>query len=235
MKTKITATLFLVLMACIGHAQNQLITPAGKPLVIGNQGGVKLFNLNASSPTQPANGKVLSVDAAGTIVLVPGGGGSTSSNARESAEVRSGLWSEAAGGNLVNSNAGGVMIGSGMNAAPAGYKLYVSDGILTERVKVALKSTADWRDNVLEDDYRLRTVEEVEAFIKENRHLPGVPTAHDMVKNGNDLHQTDAVLLEKIEEMMLYIIELKKENAELLETQKAVLGLMERVQALEKK
>lgn len=235
MKTKITATLFLMFLACIGYAQNQLITPAGKPLVIGNQGGVKLSNLNANSPTQPANGKALSVDASGTIVLVPSGGGSASSNARESAASENSLWSETENGNLVNSNAGGVIIGSGMSATPAGYKLYVSDGILTERVKVALKSTADWRDNVLEDDYRLRTVEEVETFIKQHRHLPGVPTALDMVKNGNDLNQTDAVLLEKIEEMMLYIIELKKENTKLLETQKAVLGLMERVQALEKK
>lgn len=107
------------------------------------------------------------------------------------------------------------MIGTGLSSTPAGYKLYVSDGILTERVKVAVKSAADWRDNVLQDDYKLRSVEEVETFIKQNRHLPGVPSAQEMVKNGNDLQKTDAVLLEKVEEMMLYIIDLKKENTSL--------------------
>ena len=104
------------------------------------------------------------------------------------------------------------MIGTGLSSTPAGYKLYVSEGILTERVKVAVKSTADWRDNVLQDDYKLRSVEEVESFIKQNKHLPGVPSAQEMVENGNDLQKTDAVLLEKVEEMMLYIIELKKQN-----------------------
>ena len=45
--------------------------------------------------------------------------------------------------------------------------------------------------------------------------MPGVPSAEQMVAQGNDLHKTDAKLLEKIEELTLYMIELKKENQEM--------------------
>ena len=48
-----------------------------------------------------------------------------------------------------------------------------------------------------------------------NNHLPGVPSANEMVQNGNNLAAMDAVLLQKIEELTLYMIDLKKENAQL--------------------
>ncbi|WP_373514105.1 hypothetical protein, partial [Persicitalea sp.] len=162
--------------------------------------GVRLENL----PTSTGTVFPLVVDGSGNVMR------STTPGAREAAESLDRHWTLTADNHLVNNNLGGIMIGTGLSITPEGYKLYVSDGILTERVKVAVKSTADWRDNVLQDDYKLRTVEEVESFIKENKHLPGVPSAQEMVENGNDLQKTDAVLLEKIEEMMLYIIELKK-------------------------
>jgi uncharacterized coiled-coil protein SlyX len=50
----------------------------------------------------------------------------------------------------------------------------------------------------------------VETFIKENKHLPGVPTAKETKENGIDLGQNQAVLLEKIEELTLYLIEQNK-------------------------
>ena len=167
--------------------------------------GVRLENL----PTTTGSVFPLFVDASGNVMR------SSTAGAREAAESLDRHWTLTADNHLINSNLGGIMIGTGLNSTPEGYKLYVSEGILTERVKVAVKSTADWRDNVLQDDYKLRSVEEVEMFIKENKHLPGVPSAQEMVENGNDLQKTDAVLLEKVEEMMLYIIELKKENAAL--------------------
>lgn len=167
--------------------------------------GVRFQNL----PTTTGTVFPVFVDANGNVMR------SSTAAAREASESLDRHWTLTADEHLINNNAGGIMIGSGLSSTPAGYKLYVSEGILTERVKVAVKSTADWRDNVLQDDYKLRTVEEVESFIKENKHLPGVPSAQEMVENGNDLQKTDAVLLEKVEEMMLYIIELKKENTSL--------------------
>ncbi|PKP44946.1 MAG: hypothetical protein CVT95_09970 [Bacteroidetes bacterium HGW-Bacteroidetes-12] len=61
---------------------------------------------------------------------------------------------------------------------------------------------------------------EVENFITENKHLPDVPSATEVKENGIDLAQMDAILLQKIEELTLYIIELKKEMNKLKEEQK---------------
>jgi hypothetical protein len=96
-----------------------------------------------------------------------------------------------------------------------GYRLVVQDGILCEKVKVALRATgsADWADYVFEPEYqaKMMTLEEVEKFTKENKHLPNVPTTADVQKNGLDMHETSKMFMEKIEELTLYLIELNKE------------------------
>ena len=107
---------------------------------------------------------------------------------------------------------GRVQIGECNNSLPAGYNLFVKNGILTEKVKVAVLGAAQWSDHVFAKDYKLMPLAEVEQFVKNNKHLPNVPSAADMVKEGNDLGKTDAKLLEKIEELTLYMIEMKKQK-----------------------
>ncbi|MCO6148510.1 hypothetical protein [Flavobacterium sp. NRK1] len=109
---------------------------------------------------------------------------------------------------------GKVRIGNGANdiKTPDGYKLFVEDGILTEKVKVAVKTTTNWADYVFAPDYKLMPLNEVEQFTKENNHLPNVPSAEEMVNNGLDVAQMDAKLMEKVEELTLYIIEQNKVN-----------------------
>lgn len=92
------------------------------------------------------------------------------------------------------------------------YKLYVGTGILTEKVKVALRNTEDWADYVFKPDYHLMDLKEVETYIIKYGHLPGVPAAEEVKENGIDMARMDAKLLEKIEELTLYMIDLKKEN-----------------------
>jgi len=106
-------------------------------------------------------------------------------------------------------------VGIGINdpaKMPGTYRLYVADGILTEKVRVSLKNTSDWADYVFADDYKLRDLKEVEAFVKEHKYLPGVPSAEEVQKTGIDMAAMDAKLLEKIEELTLYVIGIKKEN-----------------------
>ena len=62
-------------------------------------------------------------------------------------------------------------------------------------------------------------LDEVETFIEKNHHLPGVPSAQEVVCNGIDMAKMDAKLLEKIEELTLYVLKQQKE-IELLKTQK---------------
>lgn len=78
--------------------------------------------------------------------------------------------------------------------------------------RLKINSVRDWSDNVFETGYVLKPLAEVEQFINANKHLPGIPSAEAIVKNGVDATQLTAKLLEKIEELTLYMIEMKKEN-----------------------
>jgi hypothetical protein len=110
------------------------------------------------------------------------------------------------------SNAGELFIGRDLNlSTPGDFKLYVQDGIRAERIIVDIASENGWADYVFEDDYLLIPIDELEAFIKEHKHLPGVPSEKDVTENGIDLAEMDAVLLRHIEELTLRVIEMQKE------------------------
>ncbi len=86
--------------------------------------------------------------------------------------------------------------------------LTVKGKIHTEEVKVDLSVPGP--DYVFEEDYDLKSLEEIEAFIKSNNHLPEVPSAKEMEENGIELGVMNMLLLKKIEELTLYIIEQEK-------------------------
>ncbi|MER0440602.1 hypothetical protein [Emticicia sp. W12TSBA100-4] len=106
---------------------------------------------------------------------------------------------------------GQVAVADRAAATSGGYKLLVKGGLLTEKIKVAVAGTADWADYVFEPSYKLMPLDKVESFVKENKHLPNVPSAEEMAKNGLDIGKNSAKMMEKIEELTLYVIELKKE------------------------
>lgn len=96
------------------------------------------------------------------------------------------------------------------------YKLFVGNGVLSEDFSIAPKSS--WSDFVFSNNYKLKDIEEVAAFITENKHLPDVPSASDVAENGYSQHDMNKVLLQKIEELTLYIIDQQK-KIEALEKQ----------------
>jgi len=67
-----------------------------------------------------------------------------------------------------------------------------------------------WYDHVFYPDYNLRPLDELEQFIKENNHLPEIPSAKEVKENGLDLGDMQGKLLLKIEELTLYTIEQQK-------------------------
>lgn len=89
----------------------------------------------------------------------------------------------------------------------------VNGGILCEELKVI--ADVPNSDDVFEQDYDLKPLEEVEAFIQEHKHLPEVPSAQTFKEEGYKVGEMDDLLLRKVEELTLYIIELKKEIEEL--------------------
>jgi len=92
----------------------------------------------------------------------------------------------------------------------SGYRLFVQEGILTERLKVAIHTEGDWMDKVFKPNYALMPLKEVSAFIAQNGHLPDMPSAACMVEDGLDVAKMDAVLLLKIEELTLYLIDIQE-------------------------
>ncbi|MDR2084568.1 MAG: hypothetical protein LBP67_06200 [Bacteroidales bacterium] len=106
-------------------------------------------------------------------------------------------------------------IGINTSTLPSGYKLAVNGKIICTEMKV--KPFANWSDYVFEDNYKLKTLKEVEAFISENKHLPDVPSAKEVKENGIDIGEMQKILLQKIEELTLYTIEQQKQIMELNE------------------
>lgn len=88
--------------------------------------------------------------------------------------------------------------------------LSVDGLILAKEVRVAVSTTTHWADYVFEKNYKLKSLTEVENYIKKYKHLPDVPSASDVKENGVDMLEISAILLKKIEELTLYTIELQK-------------------------
>ena len=91
-------------------------------------------------------------------------------------------------------------------------KLDVNGTVHSKEVKVDMTG---WSDFVFKKEYKLPTLAEVEKHINENGHLENIPSEAEVLKNGISLGEMNAKLLQKIEELTLYIIEMKKENTEM--------------------
>lgn len=118
------------------------------------------------------------------------------------------------------------------------YRLFVLKGIRTEKVRVDIASVKNWADYVFDKEYKLMPLNDLKQFIAINGHLPSIPKAEDVVRDGLDLGAMDAKLLEKIEELTLYTIALNSKNEELektkLEQDKLIQNLADRLEKLEK-
>lgn len=90
-----------------------------------------------------------------------------------------------------------------------GYKLAIKGSVIAE--SVCVKLYANWPDFVFTNNYGLMSLADVEDYIKENKHLPNVPSEAEVSKDGINLGEMDAILLQKIEELTLYIIEQQKQ------------------------
>ncbi|MBX7045483.1 MAG: hypothetical protein K1X86_06530 [Ignavibacteria bacterium] len=98
------------------------------------------------------------------------------------------------------------------------YKLSVLGKIRATEIVVE----TGWSDFVFEKNYKLRSLSEVEQFVNENKHLPDIPSEKEVTENGVSLGEMQSKLLQKVEELTLYIIDqnkriekLEKENEEL--------------------
>ena len=138
-----------------------------------------------------------------------------------------GTYFRTANGSVVNqylSTNGNVGIGT-VNPA---YKLDVIGTVRAREVRVNLNGA----DFVFEDGYRLMPLNELEKFVKQNKHLPEIAPAKEMQEKGSDLGDLSVQLLQKIEELTLHAIE---QNKHMIEQNKEINFLKEKMRKLEQK
>ncbi|CAM4121396.1 hypothetical protein SAMN06265348_103255 [Pedobacter westerhofensis] len=106
---------------------------------------------------------------------------------------------------------------------PNGYKLAVNGNVHAKEVNITIDA-ATWPDYIFEPLYKLMPLSELDQFIIKNKHLPEIPSSTQIEKQGINVADMNAKLLKKVEELTLYLMELKRDNDK----------LTERVQLLEK-
>ena len=123
----------------------------------------------------------------------------------------------------------------GLNAPPAGtphadYRLAV-DGKLVAKAVFVTQAAANWADFVFEPTYALLPLPALESYLRENKHLPAIPAAAQVAREGIDLGTMQAKLLQTVEELTLHVIELGKQNARLQAEVTALAGEVARTPA----
>ena len=119
-------------------------------------------------------------------------------------------------------------VGIGTNNPKA--KLAVDGNILAKEIKV--KTDISVPDYVFEPDYNLKSLEEIESYVKANKHLPEIPSAKQIQADGLDLAEMNLLLLKKVEEMTLQLIQM---NNEMKKQAEKIEGQAEKIQLLEKR
>ncbi|OOQ58323.1 hypothetical protein [Mucilaginibacter pedocola] len=119
-------------------------------------------------------------------------------------------------GNLVNATAltvtGSGQVGVNSSYIPSGFQFAVNGSIITTAVTVKLRT--NWPDYVFKKSYKLPLLSELKDYIDKNHHLPDVPTAEEVSTQGQDLGRINSVLLKKVEELTLYLIEKDRQMEE---------------------
>jgi len=121
-------------------------------------------------------------------------------------------------------------VGIGTTTIPTGYKLAVAGNAIAESMTVKLQ--ANWPDVVFKKDYALMPLSEVKTYIDKNQHLPEIPAAAEVEKDGVNLGEMNRLLVKKVEELTLYLIE--KDNKD-KDQQEIIKQLQAANQSLEEK
>jgi hypothetical protein len=122
----------------------------------------------------------------------------------------------------------------GIGAQNPDSKLTVAGNIHAQEVKVTVNA-GSVPDYVFANDYKLKSLYEVEQYIKENNHLPEIPSAQEIEKNGLMMAEMNMNLLKKIEELTLYVIEQNKQIKELKTENQDFKSVLERLLKIEER
>ena len=110
-------------------------------------------------------------------------------------------------------------IGSGAIGGASGYKVAIDGKVIAEELRVQLSGA--WPDYVFSEDYALPAISEVASYVQLENHLPGIPSAKEIESDGLHLGEMQRKMVEKIEELMLYIIQQEERISQLEEAIKS--------------
>lgn len=186
-----------------------------------NDGKVGIGTSSPSAKLQITDGVDASLSAHGFLVM----GALTGTNmvldnneiqARNNGAAAS-MFLQASGGDLLISpfetGQVGIGISSAANLPDPSYLLAVDGKAIMEEIRVEMSGS--WPDYVFEDSYPLKSLDELEKHILEHKHLPGIPKGSLIAQEGFDLGDMQRRVVEKVEELTLYVIELNKGMEEL--------------------
>lgn len=206
----------LALQPLGGNVGIGLTSPPSKLSILGGTDKGSGFSINRADVHTCIYNQLVNTNA-GVIQVYSGGTANTVGNTPYTLQLQPEGGNVGIGLNSSNPTAkltvnGNLLIGDPTITLPTGYKLYVQTGILTEKIKVALTNSSHWADYVFEENYELKPLLDIETYIKINNHLPNVPSAEELVKNGGiDVNEMFVKQMEKIEELTLYLIDLQKQ------------------------
>ncbi|MFK7969016.1 MAG: hypothetical protein AB8F95_01555 [Bacteroidia bacterium] len=186
----------------------RLGTTNGNSLSVDIAGGSGLVNLVAGGHLLDGGREYGYLGTRGASRILMADGGLTFMTANKTRPDGDSLivWNDKS---LVINHKGRVSINTNRLPADTTYFLVVDGKMLVEEVRVQVSE--NWPDYVFNKDYELRPLSEVETYIEENGHLPEVPSAAEVAEDGVVLGANDAVLLKKIEELTLYLLQQQKE------------------------
>jgi chitodextrinase len=199
---------------------------------IGSSGTATTFNVTGLTPSTSYDFTVFAEDLAGntstvsnTEAVTTSAGGGVVDFTSENSNLTTVDWT--ARDLFADRNVG---IGT---TDTQGYRLAVAGNVIAEGVRVELQG--NWPDFVFHDQFDLLKLEEIRKYIQEHGHLPNIPSAKQIEEEGIDLGTMNAKLLQKIEELTLYVLSQNDEIKELKEENEKMKDLLKRLERIEKK